>query len=59
MTPCDKCKYRKECRSLSDFELTCEEVERIATDYYTKAKQVVKDGEQHGKDNQKRTCNTI
>ncbi len=46
MNPCDKCKYKKECRSLSDFELTCEEVEMIATDDYTKAKQAVKDGEQ-------------
>ena len=41
MIDCDKCKYKKECRSLSDFELTCEEVERIATDYYTKAKEAV------------------
>lgn len=43
--PCTKCKYKKECRSLSDFELTCEEVERIATDYYEKAKETIKDGE--------------
>ena len=42
MNPCDKCKYKKECRSLSDFELTCEEVERIATDYYTKAKEAIR-----------------
>ena len=39
MLDCEKCKYKKECRSLSDFELTCEEVERIATDYYAKAKE--------------------
>ena len=39
MLDCENCKYEKECRSLSDFELTCEEVERIATDYYTKAKE--------------------
>ena len=37
MTDCEKCKYKKECRSLSDFELTCEEVARIATDYQPKA----------------------
>ena len=41
MIDCTKCKYKKECRSLSDFELTCEEVERIATDYYVKAKEAV------------------
>ena len=41
MIDCDKCKYKKECRSLSDFELTCEEVARIVTDYYTRAKEVV------------------
>lgn len=44
--PCTQCKYKKECRSLSKFELTCEEVERIATDYYIKAKEAIKDGEQ-------------
>ena len=43
MNPCDTCKYKKGCRSLSDFELTCEEVERIATDYYTKAKEAIHD----------------
>ena len=46
MIDCDKCKYKKECRLLSDYELTCEEVERIATDYYAKAKETIKDGEQ-------------
>ena len=40
MTDCEKCKYKKECRSLSDYESTCEEVARIATDYQQK------DGEQ-------------
>lgn len=34
--PCLKCKFKKECRSLSDYDLTCEEVERIATDYKVK-----------------------
>ena len=33
MDKCAKCKFKKECRSLSDWELTCEEVERIAKDY--------------------------
>ena len=27
---CRKCKYKKECRLLSDYELTCEEVKRYA-----------------------------
>ena len=41
MDKCKECKFKKECRSLSDWELTCEEVERIATDYQPK------DGEQY------------